>query len=119
MENNLLGIPLSDMGLRETLRKTNEYVKSGGLNTVAYVSTPKLVMASEDEEQKHWWKKIDLIVFEDSEVLKAIGITAPSRIREVEEKKYLKEILRTFAKGENDIFYWQIPRKDWKALKRS
>lgn len=104
MGNHLLGIPLSDMGLRETLRKTNEYMKTGGLSTIAYVSTPKLIMASEDEEQKHWWMSLDMIVYEEPEVLKAIGITAPSRIKEVEEKKYLKEVLRIFAKGQKTIF---------------
>lgn len=104
MENELLGIPLSNLGMRETLRAIREGFSYGGVYTVAYISAGKLVMASDQEEHRRWWTNLDLILYEDKEVLKAVGITAPARIREVEENKALKEILRELAKGQQEIF---------------
>lgn len=99
MGSEILGIPLSNIGLRESLRKINEFSESNGLNTVAYISAGKLVLASDNREQRKWWSNLDLILYEDKEVLKAVGITAPARIREVEENKFLKEMLRNLVRG--------------------
>lgn len=104
MGNEILGIPLSNIGLRESLRKINEFSESNGLNTVAYISAGKLVLASDNREQRKWWSNLDLILYEDKEVLKAVGITAPARIREVEENKFLKEMLRNLVRGQREIF---------------
>ena len=90
----LLGISLSNIGLREALRRTNGYLEQGGLNTIAYVSARKLLDASEDEQHKTWWNELDLTICEDVEVLKAAGVVSQNRIKEVEENAYLKEFLK-------------------------
>lgn len=104
MSMNLLGISLSNVGLREALRRTEEYFRGGGLNTIAYVSASKLVQASEQEEQKAWLEDLDLTICEDVEVLKAAGITSQNRIREVEENQYLQEILKLIVRNYYKVF---------------
>lgn len=104
MSMNLLGISLSNVGIREALRRTEGYFSGGGLNTIAYVSASKLVQASEQEEQKLWWEDLDLTVCEDAEVLKAAGVTSQNRIREVEDNQYLKEFLKIIVRGYHKVF---------------
>ena len=94
MQIKVLGITLKDLGLRESLRQTDVFLKNGALNTIAYVSTQKLVHASENEDEKSWMEELDMVVCEDSDVLHAAGITSRSRIREVEQNEYLIELLR-------------------------
>ena len=94
MQIKVLGITLKDLGLRESSRQTDVFLKNGALNTIAYVSTQKLIHASENEDEKSWMEELDMIVCEDSDVLHAAGITSRSRIREVEQNEYLIELLR-------------------------
>ena len=89
----LLGISLTDVGLREALKQSDRYLDQGGLNTIAYVSAKKLLEASEDEEQQKWWNELDLTICEDVGLLKAAGAATQSRVREVKENIYLKEFL--------------------------
>ena len=46
----ILGITLYDYGAREALRNTDRFLGSGGLNTVAYISSAQIARASRDEE---------------------------------------------------------------------
>lgn len=94
MRIKVLGISLESMGLRESLRQTDLFLRNGALNTIAYISTQKLVQASENEEQKTWMEKLDLTICEDADVLHAAGVESRSRIREVEQNEYLMELLR-------------------------
>lgn len=104
MQIKVLGITLNDLGLREALRQTDVFLKNGALNTIAYVSTQKLVRASEHEEEKQWLEEMDMTVCEDIEVLHAAGITNRSRIREVEQNEYLTELLRRIKYNKYSTF---------------
>ena len=103
MKNKILSNSLNKSGVRELLRKTGEYVESGSLNTVVSLSSIKLIRAMENEEYGRMITLADMIIFEDIEVLKALGIATPARSREVEENKYLKEFLRKLVKEQREI----------------
>ncbi|MGL5259625.1 MAG: WecB/TagA/CpsF family glycosyltransferase [Lachnospiraceae bacterium] len=104
MKVNLLGITFEDFNVKEGLRKANIYLKSGALNTIAYVSVKKLMQASKDEEESKRWEVIDLIVCEDKEVLEALNITARNRSKEVEENEFLTEFLKRIVRNQSTVF---------------
>lgn len=104
MKIKVLGISLENMGLRESLRQTDKFLRNGALNTIAFVSTKKLVQASENPEQKEWMEKLDMVVFEDVDALHAAGITNHSRIKETEQGEYLTELLRKIKHNKNVTF---------------
>lgn len=116
MQIKVLGITLNDFGLREALRQTDVFLKNGALNTIAYVSTQKLVMASEEEEQKKWLEEMDMIICEDVEVLHAAGITSRSRIREVEQNEYLTELLRKIKHNKYGTFLFTDTKSNLEHL---
>ncbi len=113
----LLGISLTDVGIKEALNRTKEYLETGGLNTIAYVSTRKLLEACGDEEQQKWWNELDLTVCEDTEVLKAVGNHDESRQREVEDNIYLTEFLRLLAERNKDVFLLTQREEQLEGLK--
>ncbi len=116
MQIKVLGITLTDMGLREMLRKTDVLLNNGALNTIAYVSTQKLVEASEQEEEKRCIEELDMTVCEDTEVLKAAGITSKSRIREVEQEEYLIEFLRKVKHNHYSTFLFADTPQELNSL---
>ncbi|MGN0157182.1 MAG: hypothetical protein ACI39N_08020 [Lachnospiraceae bacterium] len=112
MQIKVLGITLTDLGLREALRQTDIFLKSGALNTIAYVSMQKLVLASENEEEKQWLEEMDMTICEDAEVLQAAGITNRSRIRETEKNEYLVELLRRIKHNNYTTFLFTDTEKN-------
>ena len=58
---NILGVELTDYSLKESLLRLDGYVRGGGLNTILYITTPVLIMAGENEEEKKQNQVIKLL----------------------------------------------------------
>ena len=100
----ILGITLYDCGAREALRNTDRFLGSGGLNTVAYISSAQIAQASRDEALKECVEQLDMTVCTEPDLLEAAGIAARSRIREIDEKIYLRELLRKLSRNRNSVY---------------
>ncbi|MFR6332862.1 MAG: hypothetical protein ACLUOI_31570 [Eisenbergiella sp.] len=97
----ILGITLYDYGAREALRNTDSFLHNGALNTIAYISSSNLAQASKDEQLKDCLEAIDMTVCTEPDVLEAAGIAGRNRIREIDEKVYLRELFRKFGRNRN------------------
>ena len=100
----ILGIKLIDYGAREALRNTDRFLHTGALNTIAYISGAVLAQASKDEELKTALEQEDMTVCTEPDILEAAGIAGRNRIREIDEKLYLRELLKKFARNRNGIY---------------
>lgn len=100
----ILGITLYDYGAREALRNTDRFLGSGGLNTVAYISSAQIAQASRNEELKESVEQLDMTLCTEPDLLEAAGIAARSRIREIDEKIYLRELLRKLYRNRNRVY---------------
>ena len=61
---NILGVELTDYSLKESLLRLDGYVRGGGLNTILYITTPVLIMAGENEEEKKEIESMDMTLCE-------------------------------------------------------
>lgn len=100
----ILGITLYDYGAREALRNTDSFLHNGALNTIAYISSSNLAQASKDEQLKDCLEAIDMTVCTEPDVLEAAGIAGRNRIREIDEKVYLRELFRKFGRNRNSVY---------------
>ena len=116
MQIKVLGITITNMGLRESLRQTDVFIKNGVLSTIAYVSTQKLVQASENEEQKRWIEELDMTLCEDTDVLRAAGVESHSRFREIEQNEYLVELLRRIRHNKYSTYLFTDTRENLTRL---
>ena len=112
----ILGITLYDYGAREALRNTDRFLGSGGLNTVAYISSAQIAWASRDEELKESVEQLDMTVCTEPDLLEAAGIAARSRIREIDEKVYLRELLRKLSRNRNSVYLLADTQPDLEVL---
>lgn len=101
---DLLGISLTDYTLREAMKRSNEFMYNGALNTISYISIQMLVDAVEDEERKTWIESMDMTVCGETDILRAAGILARNRIREVEEDEFLKEFIRKLSRNKRKLY---------------
>lgn len=100
----ILGISLCDYGVREALRNTDGFLRSGGLNTVAYISGTVLAQASREEGLKRCVERIDMTISAEPDVLEAVGIAGRNRVREIDEQSYLRELLRKLNRNRNGVY---------------
>ncbi len=100
----ILGIKLYDYGAREALRNTDSFLHNGALNTIAYISSSNLAQASKDEQLRECLEAVDMTICTEPDVLEAAGIAGRNRIREIDEKVYLRELLKKFGRNRNSVY---------------
>ena len=101
---SILGISLSDLTAREGLKLTDRYLHSGVLNTVTYLTAQTLELAAKDAHTKELLEKTDLTLCVEPDILEAAGIANPARIREIEDRAFLKEFLKRLARQQVRVF---------------
>ncbi|MDE7013662.1 MAG: WecB/TagA/CpsF family glycosyltransferase [Kineothrix sp.] len=105
MQNlNILGVALTDYSLKESLFMLDEFVKGGGLKTILYITTPMLIMAGEDAEEKNAIEAMDMTLCGDADILRVAGIKSASRQYEVDNLVFLKEFLRRMVRNDRKIY---------------
>ena len=112
----ILGITLYDCTAREALRNTDRFLGSGGLNTAGYISSAQIARASRDEALKESVEQLDMTVCTEPDLLEAAGIAARSRVREIDEKVYLRELLRKLYRTRNSVYLLADTRAELAVL---
>lgn len=101
---NILGVAITDYSLKESLIKLDSFIGGGGLNTILYVTTPMLIMAGENEEEKNEIEAMDMTLCGDADILKVAEIKSVSRLYEVENQVFQKEFLRRLVLGGGKVY---------------
>ena len=101
---NILGVAITDYSLKESLIKLDSFIGGGGLNTNLYVTTPMLIIAGENEEEKNEIEAMDMTLCGDADILKVAEIKSVSRLYEVENQVFLKEFLRRLVLGGGKVY---------------
>ena len=89
---SVLGISLMDFSAREGLRRAEHFLQTGALNTTSYINAQSLSMASRDEQVK------------EPDILEAAGIASPGRVREIEDRMFLREFLKRLARQHDKVY---------------
>lgn len=100
----ILGITLTDCSLKESLNRVDEYVNSGALNTVLFITAPVLILAGKNEQEKEYIESMDLTMCGDADILRVANIESRSRIYEVENHIFLKEFLRRLVRAQGTVY---------------
>lgn len=113
----ILGVELTDYSLKESLAMLDGYVEGGGLNTILYITTPMLMIAGEDEEEKREIEAMDMTLCGDADILRVAGIKSAGRLYEVENLVFLKEFLRRLARGGRTVYLLTESEEETGALR--
>lgn len=114
---NILGVGLTDYSLKESVVLLEDYIKSGGLHTILYITPPVLILAGQDEEEKKYIETADLALCGDSDLLRDAGIDSQGRAYEVENRVFLKEFLRRIVRNSGKIYLLGESEEEVNALR--
>ncbi len=101
---SVLGVELRDYPVKESMKLILQYLNSGNLDTVAFLTTGLLLEAKDNEELKNCIEMMDMTVPVTMDILNAAGVNSRSREKEIENNMFLKELLRRLAKDKKKIF---------------
>ena len=101
---SVLGISLVDVSAREGLRRAERFLQTGALNTTSYINAQSLSIASKDEQVKEYLEETDLMFCLEPDILEAAGIASPGRVREIEDRMFLREFLKRLARQHDKVY---------------
>lgn len=116
-EINILGVSIRERSLKESLALTDSYIKNSALNTVMFVSAKMLLAAGKNPEQKEWIESMDLTICSEPDILRAADIASNSRIREVENDVYFREVIKRLSRGKHSVYLLTEKEEDMQKLK--
>lgn len=117
-EISILGVSIKERSLKESLALTDSFLENGALNTILYVSAKMLLAAGKNPEQKEWIESMDMTLCTEPDILCAADAATMSRIREVENNAYLKEIVRRMSKSGLSIYLLTEKKADLERLRQ-
>ena len=116
-ELNILGVSIREYSLKESLALTDIYLKNGVMNTVLFVSVKMLLAAGKNPELKEWIETMDMTVCAEPDILRAADMATMSRMREIENSAYLKEVVRRLFKTKKSVYLLTEKEEDITELK--
>jgi len=100
MQNvTILGTTLQERSIQESLSVSKRFLGNGALDVVAYIDHGVLIKAEHDEKVREFLNRTALTVWEDKKILKLVGIADQERVKEVETRVYLKELLNLMSEN--------------------
>lgn len=104
MQNvTILGTTLQDRSIQESLSVSKRFLANGALDVVAYIDHGVLVQAEHSDSVKAFLDRTAMTLWEDKKILRLVGITDPERIAEVENRLYIKELLKSLSASKSMI----------------
>ncbi|MCH5279828.1 MAG: WecB/TagA/CpsF family glycosyltransferase [Lachnospiraceae bacterium] len=101
---NVLGIPLRDYTLRETLKKVDIFLAGGKMGTIALITMKGLIVAQDSPEIKEWMSSLDMTVAADADILRAADINYRGRIHDVENQLFISEFLKKLVRQKKTVY---------------
>ena len=83
---------------------TGEFLRSGGLNVIYFLSGQALLSAEDSEELRQLIKEADIVLPDTTDILHAAKVNNRSREKEIERNLFLKGFFRICSREKKRIF---------------
>lgn len=100
----VLGVRLNCLTAKETMIKVMQFMENGPVDTIEILSMDALMKGMEDEEWKELLQKFDLVLPGEAEILKAADISDKDRLKEIENRTFLRLFLKYLQKNQKKVF---------------
>lgn len=103
-KTEVLGIPLTDYTVRESMKFVDAYFRDKTVNTIGIITMKGLLAAQSDDSVKEWMQELDLTVPLDVEILRAGDIAFYNRVRDVENGLFATEFFKKVVRQKKKIY---------------
>lgn len=103
-EIEVLGVPLKERSVRESMRRVDEMFENGALGMIGLITMKGIMAAGESEEIKKFIEGLYLTVISDEDILTAAGTKSRARYHEVESNAFLEEFLAKIYRERKAVY---------------
>ncbi len=103
-EIDVLGMHITDYPVKEAIKHALKFIGNGAMNTIFYVSSPVLLEAGENPQQKEWLESMDMLLYGEPTVLDVLGENTRERKNEIKQDAFLHEYIKKIARGKRRVF---------------
>ena len=82
---DVLGMHITDYPIKEAIKHALKYIGNGAMNTIFYVSSPVLLEAGENQQQREWLESMDMLLYGEPTVLDVLGENTRERKNEIKQ----------------------------------
>lgn len=112
----VLGIPLKDLTIRESMKKVEQFFADEKVSTIALITMKGLIKAQDSPEIKEWMSSLDMTVAVDVDILHAADINYRSRIHDVENNVFISEFLKKLVRQRKTVYLMSQTEESLKKL---
>lgn len=100
----VLGIPLQDLTIRESMKQVERFFHDGKGSTIALITMKGLIAAQDSPQIKKWMSSLDMTVAADADILHAADINYHGRIHDVENNVFISEFLKKIVRQRKTVY---------------
>lgn len=112
----VLGIPMKDLTIRESMKKVEQFFADEKVSTIALITMKGLIKAQDSSEIKEWMSSLDMTVAVDVDILHAADINYRSRIHDVENNVFISEFLKKLVRQRKTVYLMSQTEESLKKL---
>lgn len=112
----VLGIPMKDLTIRESMKKVEQFFADEKVSTIALITMKGLIKAQDSSEIKEWMSSLDMTVAVDVDILHAADINYRSRIHDVENNVFISEFLKKLIRQRKTVYLMSQTEDSLKKL---
>ena len=101
---DVLGMHITDYPIKEAIKHALKYIGNGAMNTIFYVSSPVLLEAGENQQQREWLESMDMLLYGEPTVLDVLGENTRERKNEIKQDAFLHEYIKKIARGKQRVY---------------
>lgn len=112
----VLGIPMKDLTIRESMKKVEQFFADEKVSTIALITMKGMIKAQDSSEIKEWMSSLDMTVAVDVDILHAADINYRSRIHDVENNVFISEFLKKLVRQRKTVYLMSQTEESLKKL---
>lgn len=112
----VLGIPMKDLTIRESMKKVEQFFADEKVSTIALITMKGLIKAQDSPEIKEWMSSLDMTVAVDVDILHAADINYRSRIHDVENNVFISEFFKKLVRQRKSVYLISQTEESLKKL---
>ena len=113
---DVLGVNLNCFTAKEAMLRAMQFMENGPVGTIEILSMNTLMKCRECVEWKELVREFDLVLPGEAEILKAAGVDDWSRLKETENRTFLKLFLKYLQKNQKKVFLLAQTENDLRRI---
>lgn len=115
---DICGMHVDNYTVRESMLRLEAYMNSTVLNIIETITMKQLMLATENSVVRECVENCDLSIIGEKEILAEVGNISVQRIREIQEKDFMFELIKRIVRNQRRVYLIGMTRADIEEVQK-